>query len=125
MADGDNGPKTSNGPTMWPSAVVASVILILIGAITVTAIREYDTVEDALKIWAALSALIGVVTGAFVAYFFTKDQVIQANERADEQSNKARVAEMTAGVLWGAAETNKQKELLTDPTVYRLFGPTA
>jgi hypothetical protein len=123
-------PRDNDEPTMWPSALVASLILLLIGAITVMAIWKYDTVEDALKMWSALSALIGVVTGAFVAYFFTKEQVAeakqqtnQANARADEQVAKASQAEMAASVLWGATENAKRQQLLQDPKVLGLFGP--
>jgi hypothetical protein len=39
--------------------------LAVLAAIEVTAVAKYGA-DDALKIWAALGPLVGVVTGAFV-----------------------------------------------------------
>lgn len=66
----------------WPpaSAVVALGIIALIGAIAVSAILHYASVEDALKFWAALSGLLGLITGVFVTYFFTKGAVDSAQQ---------------------------------------------
>jgi hypothetical protein len=61
--------------TEWPSAAVAIAILALIGAVTVAAIFRYQTLAEALQIWQAMAALIGIVTGAFVTYFFTRGSV--------------------------------------------------
>ena len=55
----------------WPSALVAGMLIVLVGAVTTAAIVSYD-VDGALKIWAALGPVIGVLTGAFVTYFFTR-----------------------------------------------------
>lgn len=92
VAKAPNTHMSNPANNTWPSAAVALGLLVLIGAIAVSAIRRYPTPEEALKVWAALSVLIGVVTGAFVAYFFTKDQVKQANEQlgqANQQVNQA------------------------------------
>lgn len=56
------------------SVIVALAILILITIIGVTAILKYE-VEGALKIFGVLSGLFGVVTGAFVSYFFTHQKI--------------------------------------------------
>jgi ammonia channel protein AmtB len=86
---------------MWPSAVVAVAIIALIGALGITAIDTYESVDDALKIFAALSGVIGVVTGAFVAYFFTKEQVVQATERADALQERSAVYEQAFAAMSG------------------------
>jgi hypothetical protein len=84
------------GRSDWSSALVALGILILVGAIAISAILHYNTVDDALKIWSGLTALVGVVTGAFVSYFFTRGtvQAAQQTVRAAEQS--AQVARDSA-----------------------------
>lgn len=69
-----------------PSAAVAVAIIILLGAVLVTSIIRYPTVDDALKYSASLSAVIGVVTGAFVSYFFTRG----ATQTAQQAANTAR-----------------------------------
>src|SRR5215210_3907473 len=66
----------------WAAVVVALGILLLIGAMSVTAIIRYDTVEEALQIWSAVTGLLGVVTGAVVAYFFTRGTVETARQSA-------------------------------------------
>ena len=95
MADGNNGQAQSSN-NMWPSTAVALGMLAIIGVAGVSAIWRYDTIDDALKIWAVLGTLIGVVSGAFVAYFFTKDQVGEAQGRADKASEKAMEAKSVA-----------------------------
>ena len=66
----------------WAAVMVALGILLLIGAMSVTAIIRYDTVEEALQIWSAVTGLLGVVTGAVVAYFFTRGTVETARQSA-------------------------------------------
>jgi len=85
------------GPT-----IVALGLLALIGAISVSAIFNYSTVDDALEFWSVLSGLVGVVTGAFVAFFFTRATVQAATlgtealkgvaEKAQEQSDARQKA---------------------------------
>ncbi|MEA2633422.1 MAG: hypothetical protein QOH92_189 [Chloroflexota bacterium] len=78
----------------WPSAAVAIALLVVIGAVTVAAITKYP-VDDALKVWTALTAIVGVITGAFVSYFFTRGTVQQALEqtqKAHAQANSIRQA---------------------------------
>lgn len=80
----------------WPAAVVAVAIVAMITTITVVAIVKYDTVDDALKMWSGLSAVVGVVTGAFVAFFFTRGTVEQARQTAETAKASAEAAHRTA-----------------------------
>ncbi len=72
----------------WPSAVVACMLIVLVGAIAVTAIIMYE-IESALKIWAALGTLVGVLTGAFVSYFFSRTSIEGARAVAALAQEKA------------------------------------
>ncbi|HEY9286918.1 MAG TPA: hypothetical protein VIT43_02735 [Candidatus Dormibacteraeota bacterium] len=81
-----------NRQDVWPSAVVALALLFLVTAITIAAIARYS-VDDALKIWNGLTAIVGVITGAFVSYFFTRGTVQQAISqvsKAQDEANSAR-----------------------------------
>ena len=62
----------------WPSAAVAISAILFLAAVAVISIKSY-TVEDALRIWAAVSAVLGPVAGALVTYFFTSNAVQQIN----------------------------------------------
>jgi hypothetical protein len=82
--------EPTEGAVTWPSAVVAMGILVLIGAITVSAVWKYNNIDDALKFWTALAALVGVVTGAFVAFFFTTGSTAEAQRvAADARAESA------------------------------------
>jgi hypothetical protein len=63
-----NGGHGTQGPS-WPAAVVAVAFLALVGAIFLSAYYR-DGVDAALKVWAAIGTLVGVVTGAIPSYFF-------------------------------------------------------
>lgn len=93
-------------------AVVALGIIALIGAITISAIFHYTKVDDALKFWAALTGLVGVVTGAFVAYFFTRTTVQTAQTAAQtaqqQAASQTQVAVQTVEEVRRAAETAAQ-----------------
>lgn len=78
----------------WPSAIVGVTLLLVIGAVTVAAIARYP-VDDALRVWTALTAIVGVITGAFVSYFFTRGTVQQAQDQtkqAQEQTASVRAS---------------------------------
>ena len=66
----------------WPSALVAIALVVLVAAITVTAIIRYD-VDSALKIWSSLGTVVGILTGAVVTYFFTRDTVAVAKKQVE------------------------------------------
>ena len=85
------------------SVIVALSILGLIASISIAAIVRYPKVNDALKIIGVLSSLMGVVTGAFVTYFFTKPQIISAQEslasiQAENTQLQSRIADLTGSL---------------------------
>jgi hypothetical protein len=82
--------------TGWPSAAVAIAILALIGAVTIAAIFRYPTLDEALQIWQAMAALIGLVTGAIVTYFFTRSAVETAQAQARNAVQMATLQERRA-----------------------------
>lgn len=108
----------SSGPSM-ASAIVAVSIVALIGAIGCTAIIHYSSVNDALKIWSSLAGLLGVITGAFVSYFFTRQSTQQAVKTAEVANQTAVAANVATAHATAAAVTAKQAvantlELLPD-----------
>lgn len=60
-------PQGSN----WPAAVVAVAFLAFVGAIFL-AVYYRDGVDAALKVWAAIGTVVGILTGAIPSYFFHK-----------------------------------------------------
>jgi len=92
------------GPTL-----VALGLLALIGAISVSAIFHYSTVDDALKFWSVLSGLVGVVTGAFVAFFFTRATVQAATLGTEALKGVAEKAQEQSDVQQKAAENAQQQ----------------
>ena len=100
------------------AVAVALGVLVLIGAMSVTAIIRYETPEEALEIWSALTGLLGVVTGAIVAYFFTRGQVETARESARNLKDLAATAQAQEAGLMEAREdagrrVRKNKDALT------------
>lgn len=87
-------------------AVVAVGILALIGAITISAIFHYTNVDDALKFWSALAGLAGVVTGAFVSFFFTRATVQTAQQAVQTLTKTASQAQQQATAATQQAETS-------------------
>ena len=79
----------------WPSAIVASMIILLIGSITVTAIIRYS-MEDALTVWTAMGTIVGLFTGTFVTYFFTRGTIQTATAMADTVTVMANEANARA-----------------------------
>jgi hypothetical protein len=112
----------NDNQTGWPSAAVAIAILALIGAVTVAAIFRYQTLAEALQIWQAMAALIGIVTGAFVTYFFTRGTVETAQGQArialQQAAQEARRADASQQALTKAAGLLPPQQfegLLADP----------
>src|SRR5215471_17075297 len=112
-------------------AVVAVGILGLVGGITISAIFRYSSVDDALKFWTALTGLVGVITGAFVAYFFTRStvQAAQTNvasstQAARDADQRANAATQKANVATMEAQTNQRAlsvavAKITDPVTLK------
>lgn len=101
----------------WPSAVVAVAIMALVGGITISAIFHYNSVDDALKFWAGLTGLVGVITGAFVSYFFTRQTADAARQTAETAKQglqavqeRAQASEQQAQTAQADAEAARQAQ---------------
>jgi Co/Zn/Cd efflux system component len=110
----------------WPTAMVAVAVVLLVGSITVTAIVRYNNADEALKIWAALSGVVGLLTGAFVTYFFTQGTVQEAKEAraaVQEQANKADVRLEALAATTAKMNPESILELKkTNPSVQKALG---
>jgi hypothetical protein len=82
------------GTAGW-SAVVAVAVLLVIGAIAVTAMVQYP-VSEAKQVLDWMAPLIAVVTGAFVGFFFTRGQVQASNQTAQTATRQAERAQNQA-----------------------------
>jgi hypothetical protein len=109
----------------WPAAVFGLGLFLTITAITVSAIWSYDSVDDALKFWSALSGLIGVITGAAVTYFFTRSAVTAANTAATGATHAANAASSAATGATHAATAAKQTVDATQGQIERLSAELA
>jgi membrane protein YqaA with SNARE-associated domain len=87
-----------DGSSAWPSAFVAACVMLFLAGVTIAAIVEYP-VDDALKVWAALGSVAGVITGAFVAYFFTRGTVQALGQTAAAERQRADAAERNLTTL--------------------------
>lgn len=118
-------------PVQWQSVVVAVAVIAVVGGIAIAAIVKYSTVDEALKFWSALSGLVGLITGAFVTYFFSRGTIQQAQQEKSQaiQQTQAATAEKTtalqaAGVLAGHMDQASFQQLkATEPVVARTFSP--
>lgn len=99
----------------WPSAVVGAALILIIGAVMVAAVSRYPSVDDALKIFTALSALVGVVTGAFVTYFFTRPTIQQANQQAKAQVGRSARLHNALTLATGKLTPEAFNDLLREP----------
>jgi HJR/Mrr/RecB family endonuclease len=81
----------------WPESAVAVALVLLIATVAVTGIVRHP-VEEFLKIWAALTGLVGTITGVVVTYFFTRASVDQAQRRVVETERKPEVSENAHGL---------------------------
>jgi uncharacterized membrane protein HdeD (DUF308 family) len=130
--------QPSAQPVQWQSVVVAVAVIAVVGGIALAAIAKYSTVDEALKFWSALSGLVGLITGAFVTYFFSRGTIQQAQQeksqaqqeksQAIQQTQAATADKMTAlqavGVLAGHMDKDSFQQLKeTEPVVTRTFSP--
>lgn len=77
----------------WQSVIVALGILALLSGITITAIRKFSSVDDVLKVIGAFTGILGVITGSFVTYFFTRQPVAELQKQASAYQTRAIRAE--------------------------------
>jgi hypothetical protein len=75
------------------------------------AILHYSTVDDAQKIWTGLTALIGVITGAFVSYFFTRGTVQAASQSADAAQQAVQVTQQSLQTAQQIAQSTQQNAM--------------
>ena len=129
----DRSRAHDRGRLPWPTAVVAIVVLLLIGGIAVTAMLRwgFQQAKDVLYI---LSPLIGVIVGASITYFFTRTAAAQAlsalttqTQRQAESLNReiARTARLHNALTAAMAHLDPSvaEELLRDQTIRSAFGP--
>jgi hypothetical protein len=102
------------------SAAVAVSIVVLLGSVLVASIIKYATVDDALKYSTSLSAIIGVVTGAFVSYFFTRGAAQTAQQAAETaQAVSRNAAQAVQDATASATEAMQQATQLTQSVADR------
>ena len=61
-------------PANFAPMIIGLALIVLVGAIVLTAIQKYDA-DSVLKILGALGTLIGFIVGGMGTYFFTREQV--------------------------------------------------
>jgi hypothetical protein len=112
-------------PSEWPAAAVAITVLVLVGAVTIAAIfNSNNQMEEALKIWEPMSALLALFTGAFVTFFFTRSSVQAAQFQArnaillaEQQQRRAELTQQALTKAAGELEPETWKRLSNDPVV--------
>jgi hypothetical protein len=72
-----------NSQPSWPSAVVATAIIALVGVMFWKAVDN-----DFATIWAGVGTVVGVITGAIPAYFF-RSEAQKASARAEAIASEA------------------------------------
>jgi hypothetical protein len=106
--------------TKWPESAVAVALILLIAAVSVTGIARYP-VEEFLKIWAALTGLVGTITGVVVTYFFTRASLDQAERKVIDTERKLEVerersrALLTRDLSFRPTESKTQELRREDP----------
>jgi hypothetical protein len=71
----------------WPSTVIASLLIMLAGAIFLVVYLR-GGIDDALKAWAAIGTIAGVITGVVPAYFFGQQRAASAEQAALQATNQ-------------------------------------
>jgi Na+/glutamate symporter len=124
----------ANSPS-WQSTIIALALIALAGGIFIVVFEKEGT-SSALKVWAALGTIVGVLAGAIPTYFFGQQTVAAAKEgtkvakdaadAAKEESERAHqaaakdranreLAEKQARVVLSVADPNTiQKALAID-----------
>lgn len=77
----------SSSPS-WQSTLVALATILLVGGIFIVVFEKSGT-DDAIKVWGALGALVGVIVGAVPAYFFGQQGTQAAREEAQRTHDTA------------------------------------
>jgi hypothetical protein len=120
----------------WPAVVVALGILLLLGAVLVTATARW-TERDMRDLLAGLAPVLGVVTGAFVTYFFTRQATATAQSMAasasrqadsvqvrfDSQLQRTRSLHNALSTALAMVDTETAGRMRQDPTIRAALGP--
>jgi Na+/glutamate symporter len=78
-----NTPAVNGKTPSWQSTIIALALIALVGGIFI-AVFEKEGVDSALKVWAAIGTLVGVVTGVVPTYFFGQRAVSTANQHLEQ-----------------------------------------
>lgn len=81
----------------WQSTLIALAFILLVGAIFLV-VYVRDDIDTALKAWAGLGTLVGVVVGVIPTYFFGK-AATEAQAKAGEQARSDLASEKHAREL--------------------------
>jgi len=57
----------------WPSAIVASVLIVCLTIILTAAVIRYK-IDEVVKLAGYFTGFLGLLMGAFITYFFTREQ---------------------------------------------------
>jgi hypothetical protein len=90
--------------------VVAVGILLLLGGVLVTATARW-TAADLKDVLGSLSPVLGVVTGAFVTYFFTRQAAASASGAARDAADTAAKAADTTQTQLASTTAELQSQL--------------
>jgi Na+/glutamate symporter len=124
MDEANGAAQTSAGnPPSWQSTIIALALIALVGAIFIVVFAK-EGADAALKVWAAIGTVVGVLAGAIPTYFFgqkattaAKEESQRAHTTADEERQKRDEAEAKARVVLGIADQSaveKAAELRPD-----------
>jgi hypothetical protein len=102
----ESDPLSGRSVSDWPAATVAIGILALLGAVLVTATIRWPA-ADVKSLFGDLSPVLGVVTGAFVTYFFTRQATATAVRAAT--TTAASAAEAARATAASAAEATEKQ----------------
>jgi hypothetical protein len=74
----------------WTSTIVAVALILFLAIIMVIALTRY-TIDEVLKLWAGLGTIVGILTGTFGTYFFTRQSAEAKVQAAQAKVEKAQV----------------------------------
>jgi len=107
-----------NTTSQWPSAAVAITMIALIGFLMGLSVYK-GGMDGALKMWAALGTLVGILTGSMATYFFTRTTTSAALREASHATQLAVTASETAKtatqqVQEKDAKVQSQQQVITE-----------
>jgi hypothetical protein len=114
-----------NSKQTWPSTVIAALIILLAGAIFLV-VYVKGGIDDALKAWAAIGTIGGVITGVIPAYFFGQQRAASAEQAAEtartqliDERERRDTAEERAQLILGHADASLVQTLsATHPELF-------